>query len=226
MAIRTRIERRPLGEQVTGILRRMIVEGRLEPGMRLVEEQLAEQIGTSRTPIREALHRLEQEKLVERRAKGGYRVRPLTVREVEEVTGVRAALESYAVELAARRLGPEQVRELEENVAAFARALEAGDRKALVKLNTEFHQMLYRAAGSELLSRMIEGLAEVLYRFRVSLLADPQAAARSLRDHRRLLAALKAGRGQEAARICREHLMAGGAWMSRMLQEQNHSQGD
>ena len=95
MASELKIERRPLGEQVTSLVRRMIQEGELTPGVRLVEEHLAAVIGTSRTPIREALHRLEQEKLVMRRKQGGYQVRPLSAREVEETAGVRAVLESY-----------------------------------------------------------------------------------------------------------------------------------
>lgn len=219
MASELKIERRPLGEQVTSLVRRMIQEGELTPGVRLVEEHLAAVIGTSRTPIREALHRLEQEKLVMRRKQGGYQVRPLSAREVEETAGVRAVLESYAVELAALRMTPKLLAELERNVESFAAALEDNDAKRMLELNTKFHHMLYEVAGSELLIRMINDLSEPLQRFRVELLGNPESAARSLRDHRRMLRALKNGDQIGAVRVCREHILAGGQWMLDRLRE-------
>ncbi len=218
MARGMKIERRPLGEQVTQHLRRLITAGELPPGQRLVEEQLAATIGTSRTPIREALHRLEQENLVVRRGKGGYKVRPISTREVEEYCGVRAALESYAVELAARHLTPSTLARLARNVDSFADALEAGDKRRLVELNTEFHAAIYQLAGSELLMRLINDLTEVLYRFRVSLLADTEAARRSLADHRTMLLALEKGQVAEAVSACREHVLAGGRWMLEKIE--------
>ena len=219
-----KVQRRPLGEQVTALIREMIRQGELAAGQRLVEEQLAEYTGTSRTPIREALHRLEQEGLVVRRDKGGYQVRPLSSREVEETTGVRAALESYAVELACQAMTPERLEGLKQNVADFARALAEGHRQRLVELNTQFHQQIYQMAGSRLLLRMINELAEALHRFRLALLADPESAARSLRDHRAMLAALEEGDPQAAARICREHLLAGGRWMLERLPKQDNEE--
>ncbi len=216
-----KIERRPLGEQVFGLVRRMISEGELKPGERLVEEHLAHRIGTSRTPIREALHRLVQEGLVERRKRGGYVVRPISAQEVEEVTGVRAVLESYAVELGSKRLGETALAELERNVAEFEKALAAGNQKRLVELNTQFHTMVYHLAGSKLLVRLISDLAETLHRFRIALLSDPKAAARSLEDHREMLAALKGGDQEQAVRVCRAHILAGGAWILEQLKEQD-----
>lgn len=221
MASHPKIERRPLGEQVFGLVRRMISEGELKPGERLVEEHLAKRIGTSRTPIREALHRLVQEGLVERREQGGYIVRPISAQEVEEVTGVRAALESYAVELAAQRITKDNLAMFEQNIAEFEAALNSGDQKRLVDLNTQFHIKLYRLAGSKLLMRLISDLAEPLHRFRVSLLSDPKAAARSLEDHREMLTAIKNGDHDKAVRACRSHILAGGAWILDQLKQQD-----
>jgi DNA-binding GntR family transcriptional regulator len=84
---------RPLGQEVTLMLRRMIVHGELKPNERLVEERLAAQLGISRTPLREALHRLEQKRLLSKRDRGGYVVRPLSYQEVEEAVDVRAFLD-------------------------------------------------------------------------------------------------------------------------------------
>jgi DNA-binding GntR family transcriptional regulator len=221
MASHPKIERRPLGEQVFGLVRSMISKGELKPGERLVEEHLAKRIGTSRTPIREALHRLVQEGLVERREQGGYVVRPISAQEVEEVTGVRAALESYAVELGVKRITDKDLAELERNIADFENALAAGDQKRLVVLNTQFHLMLYHLAGSNLLVRLISDLAEPLHRFRISLLSDLKAAARSLEDHREMLEAIKNGDHDKAVRVCRSHILTGGAWILDQLKEQD-----
>ncbi len=218
--VKAKLERRSLGDQVTDIVRAMITAGELKPGQRIVAKRLAAQIGASRTPVREALHRLEQEKLVARREQGGYEVRPLTPREVKEASGIRAALESYAVELATGRIGPRELERLEKNLADFARALERGDGRRLVELNTAFHQTLYRAADSELLLHFIGELATVLHRMRTALLSDPGAARRSLKDHQRMLEAIRKGQARQARRICREHILAGGAWMARRLEQE------
>ncbi len=214
------IERRPVGEQVTDHIRRMILSGDIRPGTRLVGKHLAEQIGISRTPVREALHRLAQENLVIRREAGGYEVRPLSAAEVEEVIGVRAALESYAMELAAARITPADLKALERNVDEYEVALSQGRYGRLVELNTSFHEALYRAAGSRVLRAQINELAEVLHRFRLTLLGDPGSAARSLKDHRLMIEALGRRDATLASRICREHVLAGGAWILARLAEE------
>ncbi|MFH1034579.1 MAG: GntR family transcriptional regulator [Pseudomonadota bacterium] len=214
------IERRPVGEQVTDHIRRLILSGELPPGSRLVGKHLAEDPGISRTPVREALHRLAQENLVVRRDSGGFEVRPLSAKEVEEVVGVRAALESYAMERAARRISPQVLESLRRNVEEYAQALKDKKTLRLVKLNTAFHEALYEAAGSRVLRGQINELAEILHRFRVALLGEPDVAARSLKDHRLLLEALGKGDPRRAGRICREHVLAGGEWIVARLQEQ------
>ena len=221
-----KVKRESISDQVTEFLRRRILAGDLGPGERLVELKLAAQTGASRTPIREALLRLEREKLVVRRRQGGYRVRPLDAREVEEVIGARAVLESYAVELAARSMTPEMLERLKENVARFGEALAAGDGKRLVTLNTTFHDQLYRMAGSRVLLRLIRELADNLYRLRVSLLGDTQAARRSLADHRRMLEALERGDTAEAASACRDHIWAGGRWILAHMQGETEGDGE
>lgn len=219
------IERRPVGEQVTDHIRRLILSGELPPGSRLVGKHLAEELGISRTPVREALHRLAQENLVVRRDTGGFEVRPLSAKEVEEVVGVRAALESYAMELAAQRISPQVLQSLRRNVEDYAQALKQKKTLRLVKLNTAFHETVYEAAGSRVLRGQINDLAEILHRFRVALLSEPAVAARSLKDHRRLLEALSKGDSRTAGRICREHVLAGGEWIVARLHEQQQGEG-
>lgn len=213
------IERLSLSTEATRMLKEMIVRGELGPGERLYEVDLAQRMGTSRTPVREAMVRLEHERLLQKRPQGGYQVRPLSRKEVEEAVGLREVLESYAAELAAAKMSAAQLAKLEDNVAQFEKALERGDTRRLVELNTVFHDTLYQAAGSDMLFDLISNLRDVLYRFRRVLLGDLQAAARSLGDHRKLVAALKKGDPIEARRMCRAHLRRGGRWMMERIQK-------
>ncbi len=199
------------------MLKEMIVRGELPPGERLYEVELAKRMGTSRTPVREAMVRLEHERLLQKRPQGGYQVRPLSQKEVQEAVGLREVLESYAAELAASKISAAQLAKLEKNVAQFEKALQRGDRRRLVDLNTVFHDTLYQAAGSDMLFELISNLRDVLFRFRRALLGDLEAAARSLGDHRKLLAALKKGDPDQARRRCRDHLRRGGRWMMERI---------
>jgi DNA-binding GntR family transcriptional regulator len=144
------LKRRSLGQEVTIVLRQMVQRGELAPGERLVEERLAEQLGLSRTPVREALHRLEQEGLLLKRPRGGYEVRNLTIEEVEEVAGVRAVLAAYAAERAAGRISPEELILLEQNIKDFGQAIEANDEDTLLDLNSDFHSRILQASASPL----------------------------------------------------------------------------
>ncbi|MEW5913171.1 MAG: GntR family transcriptional regulator [Thermodesulfobacteriota bacterium] len=213
-------KRRSLGQEVTLHLKRLVVAGKIKPGQRLVEERLARDLGISRTPVREALHRLEQEGLLSKRSRGGYLVRPLTAQEVEDALGVRAALEGYAAELAARRAPAPLLNKLTANVEAFERAVTKRDEKALISLNSQFHLLLYQAAGSPLLTRMLGELQEIVERISRAIYSNMDAGLWSTEDHRRMLEALRKGRASQAADLARRHVAHGAQWIiSRMRDE-------
>ncbi len=213
-------KRRSLGQEVTLHLKRMVKAGQLKPNMRLVEERLARELGISRTPVREALHRLEQEGLLSKRPRGGYLVRPLTPEEVEDALGVRAALEGYAAELAAANAEAEVLERLEVNVAAFEQALAGQDEAGLIALNSEFHLLLYEAAGSPLLTRMLGELQEIVERISRAIYSNVDAGLWSDNDHRNLLEAIKAGQTDVAAGLAKNHVTHGAQWiLSRMIDE-------
>ncbi len=213
------ISRSRLGQEVTQRLRDMIRRGEFGPRQRLVEVELARHLGTSRTPVREGLLRLEQDGLLQRRPQGGFQVRPISRAEVEEVVGLRALLESHAAQLAARRMNSTTLARLRRNLAAFERALARGDKRGLVRLNTEFHEVLYRAAQSPLLLRLTNDLQDMVHRFRRALLRDTAAAGRSLAAHRDLMAALEAGDSRRAGSLCRKHIRDGGRWITAALRQ-------
>lgn len=205
-----RVARLSLGGEVTRVLRRMLIEGRFSPGERLVEETLAREMGASRTPLREALHRLEQEGLLARRPRGGYELKPLDPAEVEEAVETRGLLESYAASLAARRASDEILDELERNIADFARAHQRRDPSALAALNAQFHARLAQAAGSRLLIRLLEVLEGLVERISRESATGMEAGCWSLDEHREILAALRARNPEAAARAAAEHVRRGG----------------
>lgn len=204
------VARLSLGGEVTRVLRRMLIEGRFSPGERLVEEALAREMGASRTPLREALHRLEQEGLLARRPRGGYELKPLDPAEVEEAVETRGLLESYAASLAARRASDEILDELERNIADFARAHLRRDPAALAALNAQFHARLAQAAGSRLLIRLLEVLEGLVERISRESATGMEAGCWSLDEHREILAALRARNPEAAARAAAEHVRRGG----------------
>lgn len=215
----TNLKRRPLGQEAFLLLRRMIMHGEFGDGERLVEERLAERLGLSRTPVREALHRLEQEGLLLKRPRGGYEVRPLTPGEVEDALGVRGVLEAYAGELAARRIPPKLLKEMERNLENFEEALARSDEKRLVELNTRFHELLYQAADSKLLYRLLSELQDEVERISHLIISNMAAGQWSTADHRELLEALRVGDAKRARRAAQDHVQRGAKWLVSHLEQ-------
>ncbi len=207
--LRARRKRRTFREEVYKSLRRSILHGDLKGGQRLVEEQLARQIGISRTPVREAFHKLEQEELVVRLPKKGFAVRAFTRDDVEEIFGIRAALESYAASLAALHIPAERIEALERNLDATKRAMAEGDYEKVIRLHTEFHNDLYKACKSKKLLEMINNYSDYFHRYRPALVHSPSGFQSSLEDHHEMLEAMKRRDPQRVERLVRKHLDRG-----------------
>lgn len=161
-----------ISDQIYEVLKERILLGKITLGERIIENNIAEDLKTSRTPVREAFQRLVQDGLVERVPQGGVRVTVITPRMIKEVFGIRAVLEVYAVELACDNIEVETIIKLKE-LAQQARKLlsspEANDPEGLItlwKINTSFHETIYRAAGSEHLLKVISQLNSLVRRFR------------------------------------------------------------
>jgi DNA-binding GntR family transcriptional regulator len=220
------LTRRHLGQEAFSLLRRMITEGELVIGERLVEERLAERLGLSRTPVREALHRLEQEGLLLKRPRGGYEVSPLTPEEVADALGVRGVLEAYAAELAAKRVTAKQLKDMERNLAQFEEALAKMDEKRLVELNVRFHELLYQAAASKLLYRILSELQDEVERISHLIMSNMAAGAWSAGDHRALVEALAAGDVKAARKAALAHVQRGADWLVSRLKDQTADQAE
>jgi DNA-binding GntR family transcriptional regulator len=152
----------PLRVPVRDELRRRIIAGVLPQGERLFEDQLAQELGVSRNPVREALQTLAREGFVELEPRRGARVMVLTDARAVQLFEVREPLEGLVAALAATRRTDEQLREIEAVVAAGQSALAGGDTAPLPALNTEFHRLLVSTAGNELLADIMAGLTHLI----------------------------------------------------------------
>ncbi len=193
-----------LGQEATHLIRKMVLDGQFSEGERLVEDRIAAELGISRTPLREALHRLAQEGLLEKRRTGGYVLRTLQRTEVEDAIAIRSMLESYAAGLAATRSTPEQKKALRENLQKFSNT-KGQDISTLVELNEAFHNILREAAHSPLLAQLLtelDGVVERLLRPSIST----HEAAWSDSDHLAILENIENGHAEGANQAMKAHI--------------------
>lgn len=194
-------------------LREYIISGRLRPGDRLVERDLAVQFGVSRGPVREALRDLQSEGFVVAESPRRLVVRKLSRTDVEELFDVREALEVFACGLAAQRADQQDLRRLDRLLADVARAIEAGRLSQAADRNAEFHEQIIVLAGNRLLSSMVHPLADRLR----WLFRQNEDWARLLAEHERLLAAIASGDPDRARECSLEHVRENRALALRLL---------
>ena len=202
-------ERRSLGQSVYAKLKKAIVKGTLAPESRVVETRFADALGISRTPVREAMHKLEREGLLRQDPKGGFYVVGLTRVDIEEAFGIRSVLESYAARLATIRHREGELRPLEEKLAEYQACLDRGDVSELPRINTEFHDLLYGLGRSPKLVKMINDIRVRIFRFRQVILKIEEMARVSNNDHRLMMDAIRAREADRVERLVREHILRG-----------------
>lgn len=201
----------PRGQRETGrdyafrTLKENIIQLELEPGSMVSENELAMQMGLSRTPVREALMSLAKVKLIEVYPQRGSAVAPIDYDLVEEATFMRGVLEASVVELACETASDEQKVALEENVALQERYLAEGRMEALMQLDNELHQMLFTIARKEQTWEMLSGFTVHFDRVRRMALDAPRND-RNVADHRAIVQAVAAGDKAEARRAMEIHL--------------------
>jgi DNA-binding GntR family transcriptional regulator len=202
-------ERKSLGEHVFESLKQAIIQGNITAGEWLVESHIAETLGISRTPVREAIHKLEREGLIERQPRGGFTVLGLNRNDIEETFGIRSVLEGYAARLAAEKHKKEELAPLEKKIEEFQNALERKKMDVLPVINTEFHDMLYALSKSPKLVHMINGLQDQIYRYRELILKEKKFAVTSNRDHIQLLKLIRKRDAEGAVQLVRDHILRG-----------------
>jgi DNA-binding GntR family transcriptional regulator len=200
------VPRLPHSETVYEALKRDIRSGVLAPGAPLREEELGRSHRVSRTPVREALSRLETEGLAARRPRAGLVVATLTLDEIIDLYVLREALEGLAARLAAERRTELDLTRLEMVLRACERGVHAENTAREISLGEEFHFLIWRIAGNAPLQRAINDVYEVVQRFQPNTLTYPGRAAQSLAEHLELLEALRTRDPMAAERIAIEHV--------------------
>lgn len=202
-------ERKSLGEHVFESLKHSIVRGKVSSGEWLVESHIAETLGISRTPVREAIHKLELEGLIERQPRGGFTVLGLNRNDIEETFGIRSVLEGYAARLAAVKHKEEELAALEKKIEEFQNALDRKKMDVLPVINTEFHDLLYALSKSPKLLHMINSLQDQIYRYREMILKEKRFAITSNQDHIQMLKLIRRRDAEGAEQLVRDHISRG-----------------
>jgi DNA-binding GntR family transcriptional regulator len=187
-------------------LREAILQGDLRPGDRLAEEQLAREFGVSRTPIREAIFRLEAEHFAIRQVRRGLVVRTISEEEVLEVYSVRAALDRLAASLAAEYATvPERARLhwLNEQIRVAA---ERAERAEMIELNIQFHEALSEAAHNGVLLHFVKEIHNWVRRYEEATFSVPARAGANMAEHRAIIEAIDRGDPDGAGRVAAEHM--------------------
>lgn len=181
----------PLRDVVFNTLRHAILKGELEPGERLMEIALAQKLGVSRTPIREAIRKLELEGLVVMVPRKGAEVADITEKDLRDVLEVRTALEELSIELAMKNMNDDDYKQLREANELFAKDSEGDDLIKIAEADVAFHEIIYMATGNKRLIQMINNLREQMYRYRLEYIKDKSTHARLVEEHNKIIDAMK-----------------------------------
>ena len=162
----------PLRDVVFNTLRQEILTGKLKPGERLMEIHLANKLGVSRTPIREAIRKLELEGLVIMIPRRGAEVAQITLKNLKDVMEVRRALDVLAIELACERMAQEELDALYQACEHFSDAVKTKDTRMLAEADVAFHDQIVLSTGNARLIQLVSNLSEQMYRYRFEYLKD------------------------------------------------------
>lgn len=215
---------RSMGEVTYNSLKEAIIKGTLAQGEKLIENQLSLQMKVSRVPVREAFKKLERDGLIVKTDQRSFMVKPISKEEIMETFGIRSVLESYATYLATAYLDDELLKKLEDSIENFRQALDGGDMEKLSDLNTQFHEIIYKAARSQKLYGLINNFNDFIYRYRRSLLNSPEYARVSLNDHKEMVAAMREKNPKKVERLVRRHILRGKEIVIRELESEEPEQ--
>ena len=196
----------PLYEQVYLALRKAVISGEFPPGSRLIETKLAETLQTSRTPVREAIRKLEREGLVNKSPAGGVMVCDLSADDVEELYECRSVLEGLAARLAAGRIKRDELELIEKNLHEVEGYVGSGDTEAVVRLNTQFHDIIIKASRNARLLNLMTDLRTQIVRFRLVTMHLFNRSESFLEEHLAIYQSIAAGSADEAEDRARRHI--------------------
>jgi DNA-binding GntR family transcriptional regulator len=208
-------------------LKSSVLSGHFNPGERLTEEHLAKKLGVSRTPVREALHKLESEGLIKPLETRGFIVSRDSKDEVEELFELRAILEGYALRIISEKISEEDLKQLDRLVAGAEDALRRKRMEEVFKWNTKFHDTLHGiVVDKKRLHRLLVNIRKYVLRYRMDTLQYPDGGKRAVDGHRKILLALKLKDPDLCERMMREHIQEAKADAEQFLFERTYEDVD
>jgi len=187
-------------------IREKILNGEITPGERLIETRLAQDIGTSRTPVREALHSLELEKLIKSIPRVGYVVEGMNVQELEQICEIRSVIEALAARWAIEKSQKKLALDLAKNIAKQEKALSKKKLQEYIELDAQFHDIIAKLSGSDRLLELVQTLRRHMLRYRTHVVYAIDTAIRSVEGHRRIVDAIEQGNEAMAIEVLQHHL--------------------
>lgn len=210
----------PLRDIVFHTLRKAIITGELPPGERLMETQLGEKLGVSRTPIREAIRKLELEGLVIMVPRKGAQVAQFTQKDIKDVLEVRASLEALAARLACERMDERSFLRLQLVNTEYEYAAKEKDIETMINKDVEFHEIIFNATQNDKLVQMFGNLGEQVHRFRIAYLKNIDESMAVHKEHSEILQALRDRDPKKAATLATTHIETQCESIIRYIQNQ------
>ena len=197
----------PLRDVVFNTLRDAILTGKLVPGERLMENQLAEKLGVSRTPVREALRMLELENLVELVPRKGAQVLDMSEKDITNILEVRSALEGLATSLACKKMTKEDLQQLKSMEVDFEKAVADNDVEHFVDIDEDFHDLIFAVTENDKLISIFRNLRIQLYRYRMAQAKNNETSMSTIvAHHRSIIRAIENHDAEEGASIAQGHI--------------------
>ena len=196
----------PLREAVYLTLRKQILSGGFKPGEHLTEIRLGKLLGTSRTPIREAIRKLEKEGLVTIHRGSGATVAPISEKDMKDVLELRRDLDILSARLAAQRIGEEDKKLLRVACDSFEESIRSGDKIRIASADVEIHDIIAKASGNRKLVEILRTLADQVYRYRFEYIKDDFAYDRLVAEHKAITEAIIEGDEERAAKASSVHI--------------------
>ena len=196
----------PLRDIVFQTIRKAILNGELEPGERLMETQLGEKLGVSRTPIREAIRKLELEGLVVMVPRKGAQVAQFTIKDIEDVLQVRASLEALAAKLACKHMDERSFLKLQLIITEYEYAAKEDDIEVMIQKDIEFHDTIALASQNDKLIQLYNNMREQVQRYRIAYLKNTEQSNSVIAEHNEILKALKNREEEVASNLATQHI--------------------
>lgn len=199
-------ETETIRKKVYNHVREYIMSGEIGPNERLIETKIAKDIGTSRTPVREALHSLEQEGLIESIPRIGYRVKLISDHEAIEIWEIRSQIETLAARWACENAREKLMAELKKNIARAERQISQGDVAGFVELDAQFHEIIARLSGGKRLLELAQSLRRHALRYRIKSIHHPGTVLRAINGHKNIFKAIEKNDRDALTQAIKDHL--------------------